>query len=81
VTVTLDPRAISRLTAEYRLESIGRSGLVVSICVGPSKTGVFCWSVDVLSRDGQSFEQPFQAQDFAHAVDIAELEIAKRGWG
>lgn len=33
-----------------------------------------------MSRIGDEFDRPFAANDFAHAVEIAELESVKRGW-
>lgn len=63
-----------------RMETIGRVGFTISICCGPCGSTSFGWSVQVMTRDGREFDQPFAARDFAHAVEIAELEIAKRGW-
>jgi hypothetical protein len=62
-----------------RMERLGRRGLTVSIACGPSLNR-FRWSVDVLSPSGDSFEMPFAACTFAHAVVIAEKEAQKRGW-
>jgi len=70
---------ISRAEAVQRMEALGRVGFTVSICCGPS-AGQFRWSVQVLSLDGQEFDEPFAALDFAHCVEIAEREVAKRGW-
>jgi hypothetical protein len=67
-------------TALERLEQLGRAGVTVSICCGPSGSSPFRWSVQAMSRSGEEFEQPFAANDFAHAVEIAELESTKRGW-
>jgi hypothetical protein len=67
--------------AAARMEAIGRSGLTISVCCGPSGREPFRWSVTVLAPDGREFEQPFAAHDFDHAVAIAEKEIAARGWG
>jgi hypothetical protein len=55
--------------AVERLEALGQSGLTVSICCGPCGRDAFRWSVQVLSRLGEE-----------HAVEIAEIEIGKRGW-
>lgn len=66
--------------AVARLEALGRAGFTVSLCCGPSGTAPMRWSVQVLSREGQEFARPFAANDFAHAVEIAEREIEQRGW-
>jgi hypothetical protein len=66
-------------TALERLEQLGRAGVTVSICCGPSGSSPLRWSVLAMSR-GEEFEQPFAANDFAHAVEIAEVESTKRGW-
>ena len=63
-----------------RLESLGRSGLTVSVCCGPCGVDAFGWSVTVLNRDGHEFDRPFAAESFDHAVEIAEIEVATRGW-
>ena len=63
-----------------RLEALGLKGFTVSICVGPSGLVPCRWSVQVLSPDGHAFDQPYAADDFAHAVWIAETEIMRRGW-
>lgn len=62
-----------------RMEAIGRSGLAVSVCCGPAE-GRFTWTVQVLTEDGDEFDEPFEARDFDHAIEIAESEIAARGW-
>ena len=63
-----------------RMESLGRSGLTISVCCGPSGDEPFRWTVQVLSRTGQTFKEPYAANDFAHAIAIAEQEIRERGW-
>jgi hypothetical protein len=63
-----------------RMEKIGRLGLTVSVCCGPSGAAPFGWSVQVLSRTGQEFDRPFAAHSFIHAIAIAELECTARGW-
>lgn len=63
-----------------KMERLGRQGLTISVCCGPSLKKAFTWSVTVLNRRGQEFAQPFEAVSFAHAIEIAEIEIAKRGW-
>ena len=68
------------LTVQERMERIAQAGLTVSVCCGPSGSKPLAWSVQVLSRDGREFDVPFEARDLSHAVDIAEVEIAERGW-
>ena len=64
-----------------RMEQLGRAGLMVSICCGPSrKDRQFTWSVDVVNREGWSFEEPYRADNFEHAIAIAEVEARRRGW-
>lgn len=63
-----------------RMETLGRSGLTISVCCGPSGSMPFRWSVTVMNRRGDEFEQPFAARSFDHAIEIAEIEVAKRGW-
>lgn len=68
-------------TAIKRMEQLGRAGLTVSVCCGPSGTDPFRWSVQVASVNfAHEFEVPYQARSFDHAVEIAELEAVKRGW-
>lgn len=62
------------------MEAIGRAGLTISVCCGPSGAQPFRWSVQVMARNGREFDQPFAAETFAHAVAIAVTEIATRGW-
>ncbi len=66
--------------AVARMEALGRSGLVVSVCYGPS-AGVLRWSVQCMfEATGAEFTRSFAARDFQQCVEIAELEAAKRGW-
>jgi hypothetical protein len=60
--------------------ALGKAGVTVSICYGPAKRGVLGFSVDAMSGTGQTFEQPFAAESFEHAVAIAERESLARGW-
>jgi len=62
------------------MEALGRAGITVSVCCGPCGSSPFRWTVQALSRDGQEFDQPFAAVDFAHAVEIVEREVQRRGW-
>jgi hypothetical protein len=77
-----DTRAAARdvASALERWQKLGKSGVTVSICYGPAKRGVLGFSVDALSTTGESFEQPFAADSFEHAVEIAERESLARGW-
>lgn len=68
------------MTAIEKWERLGRAGITVSICCGPCGADPFRWTVLAMSRRGDEFAQPFAANDFEHAVEIAELETAKRGW-
>jgi hypothetical protein len=70
----------SDLTNINRMEALGRAGLTISVCCGPCGARPFAWTVHVLSREGREFEEPFLATSFEHAMDIAEVETAQRGW-
>jgi hypothetical protein len=56
------------------------AGYTISICCGPSGDKPFAWSVHVMSKRGEEFDQPFAALSFEHAIQIAFSEITKRGW-
>ena len=60
--------------------ALGEAGLTVSVCCGPSGAEAFRWSVTVLARDGHEFEQPYAARSLPHAIDIAVIEVTRRGW-
>ena len=64
--------------AVERLEKLGQAGFVVSIVYGPRGSDEPGYSVDVLNRAGESFSLPYAANDFAHAISIAENEIRER---
>jgi hypothetical protein len=68
------------VTAIDRWMKLGADGFCVSIVYGPCGNNGPKFSVDVLSLDGQSFDHPFAASSFDHAVEIAEIEIGKHGW-
>jgi hypothetical protein len=68
------------LTALALMEELGHAGLTVSVCFGPCGDHLIGWSVDVLNREGQSFERPMAAKSFEHAVAIAIVESTGRGW-
>lgn len=63
-----------------RMAVLGRAGFVVSVCCGPCGHEVFRWTVQVMSPTGQEFDEPFAATSFQHAIEIAYLEVLKRGW-
>jgi hypothetical protein len=63
-----------------RMEALGRMGLTVSVCCGPSGDRVFAWSVNVMTARFQAFDRPFTADGFCHAIEIAETECRNRGW-
>lgn len=63
-----------------QLEALGRAGLVVSICYGPTPRGLM-YSVDCLhDASGASFESPFAANSALHCLEIVEKEAKSRGW-
>lgn len=68
------------MTIEDRMEALGRAGITVSVCCGPCGAQPFAWTVQAMSREGHEFDQPFAATSFAHAIEIAEREVAQRGW-
>jgi hypothetical protein len=67
-------------TSIETMEAIGRAGLTISVCCGPSGAHAFRWTVQVLSRDGREFARPYAAKDFDHAIAIAVTEVTIRGW-
>jgi hypothetical protein len=74
------PPGRPQLDALARMEALGQAGFTVSVCCGPCGSAAFRWTVQVLSRAGDEFARPFAAESFAHAIEIADLEIAERGW-
>jgi hypothetical protein len=61
--------------------ALGEAGLTVSIVCGPSGDHAFRWSVDVLAPDRRSaFERPYAAHNLQHAIEIAVIEVKRRGW-
>jgi len=65
------------IEAVARMEAIGRAGFTISICCGPSGPDNFRWSVHLLSPYGKESETPLAAESFSHAIEIAELEMAR----
>lgn len=64
-----------------RLESLAEKGLTVSICYGPcGESEGLLYSVDVLTKEKESFDKPFAANSLKQCLDIAETECKKKGW-
>jgi len=61
------------------LDDIANAGLCVSFAYGPCGDNGVMWSVDVLCGY-ESFEKPFAAKSFEHAIRIASIESFRRGW-
>jgi hypothetical protein len=72
------------MSAIERMEALGRAGITVSVCCGPCGTLPFRWSVQATAAVSpghfEEFEMPYAANSFEHAIEIAELEVVKRGW-
>jgi hypothetical protein len=67
-------------SAIARMEALGRAGITISVCFGPS-AGVVRYSVQCLHDQSRAeFDRPFGARDFAHCIEIAEIEAVRRGW-
>jgi hypothetical protein len=62
------------------MEQLGRGGLTISVCCGPSGGQSFRWSVFVGAPNGDEFNMPYAANSFEHAIEIAELEAVRRQW-
>jgi hypothetical protein len=75
VTTTAIDETIAALAA---WEALGRRGFTISICYGPIGVQAPGWSVQVLAPNGEEFDQPYAAATFAHAIDIAVVEIIRR---
>lgn len=64
-----------------RLEDLGKKGLTISICYGPSgESKELLYSVDVLTLEYKSFDKPLTADSLKQCLNIAETECKKRGW-
>lgn len=62
------------------LQTLGQSGIRVSVCYGPGPNGCY-WSVQCQNNDtGAEFDKPYAAKSFRQAVAIAVNESKKRGW-
>jgi hypothetical protein len=60
--------------------ALAEAGITVSICCGPSGRDPFRWSVQALAADGREFEEPYAAASLQHAIEIAVIEVMRRGW-
>lgn len=66
---------------EDAIKEFGNKGIVISIAYGPMKDKGNMWSVNCLDdRTKDSFKRPYTANSLDHCLEIANLEIAKRGW-
>lgn len=63
-----------------RLEKMGHDGFSISICYGPSAGHGWLYTVEILTPDFKSFDNPIAANSFNECIDIAEKEIKERGW-
>lgn len=63
-----------------RWEHMGKLGFTVSVCFGPCGNLGLLYSVNVLCRNGDQFDEPYGAESFEKALWIAEKEIKDRGW-
>ena len=59
-----------------KLESLGQKGFTISVCYGYSGARGLMYSVDISEID----EGPFYANDFKHAIEVAEIEINKTNY-
>lgn len=64
-----------------RMEALGKQGCVVSVAYGPAGDGSLAWSVNVMSRNYDTFNKPFAATSIEQCLDIAEEKIKEMGWG
>lgn len=63
-----------------KLKSLAERGITTSVVYGPCGTLGDLFSVNVLTKDGESFEKPMAANFLEQCVDIAEIECTIRGW-
>src|ERR1044072_1944077 len=62
-------------------DELAHHGIVVSFVFGPcGQSQELLWSVDVLTRDRQTFDRPFAARTLMQAAEIARFECFQRGW-
>ena len=76
----LTAESTAALGAIDRLEQLGRAGLVISICYGPTPKGLG-YSVDCLHDASKgTFSRAFAARSFEHCLEIVAIEAKARGW-
>ena len=55
--------------------------IVTSVCFGPRQGEGNMWTVQCYKADTrEEFENPYAANDFLHALMVAETESRDRGW-
>lgn len=62
------------------LNKLADRGITTSICYGKLDGYAIMYSVDVLTKEGLSFEKPIAAYSLKHSVDIAMKECIKLGF-
>lgn len=62
------------------LKGMARKGITVSIVHGDTDKHGICYSVDVETEDGDSFQKPYAATSINQAVAVALAECTMRGW-
>lgn len=65
---------------QHILDTLAQMGIIVSFVYGSSGNSGIRWSVDVLTPNGKSFEQPYAAENFEQCLFIVITECRKRGW-
>ena len=68
------------MTFQQTLDYLANHNIITSVCYGPCGDKGIMFSVDVLTEDAESFNRPFAARSFGHAIDIAYSECVGRGW-
>ena len=63
-----------------KMEKLGKEGFIISIAYGHCGNLGILYTVDVMSLSGEMFEKPIAANTFPQCIEIAEIEINKRGW-
>lgn len=66
-------------TTDARLVCLANAGVVVSLAYGPYGDKGIAWTVQAL-HGIRTFDKPFLAKSFDHAIQIAETECIARGW-
>jgi len=62
------------------VDELWQSGISTSFVFGRCGNIGIIWSVDVLTKDGQSFEHPYGTLSLRQAAEIARIECKIRGW-